>query len=127
LYNEAKIKLCIIEGINEDGSAIEKWYHFIVKNVSEDSSNYVNTYTLNSQHIHELSKNGYNITFDTTLMNNIGTAEELAEVALEGTEWTVETSPLTQVLEEHLIQILPRSNIEQIHAYKIVENVFDIF
>lgn len=121
LYNEAKIKLCITEGVDTEGNPIEKWYHFIVKNVSEDSSNYINTYTLNSQHIHELSKNGYGITFDTALMNNIDTAENLANTALEETDWTVGASPLVQTLEEHLIEVELREGHNSISAYKISE------
>jgi hypothetical protein len=38
-----------------------------------------------------LSKNGFNKTLDAELMNNIGTAEELARYVLNETDWTIQS------------------------------------
>jgi len=41
------------------------------------------------QHVTELSKNGFNVTLDSSLMNNLGTAEELGNRILADTDWKV--------------------------------------
>ena len=79
LVNERKVKL------NYDG----EWYDFIVRDHSESSEDYTWTYTCTDAFVLELSKNGYNITFDAELNNNQGTARDLAKKTLEGTEWRV--------------------------------------
>ena len=53
-----------------------KWYDFVIKNISEDTSSRKNTYTCQDLYINELSKNGFNLTFDSELGNNEGTAQE---------------------------------------------------
>ena len=67
----------------------DKWHDFIVKNISENSSNYIYTYQLEDALVQELSKNGFGIVLDTQLMNNMGTANELASEILSETDWTV--------------------------------------
>ena len=79
LVNERKVKL------HYDN----QWYEFIVKDHSESSDEYTWTYTCVDAFVLELSKNGYNIEFNTELNNNQGTARELAEATLEGTDWRV--------------------------------------
>jgi hypothetical protein len=37
-----------------------------------------------------LSKNGFGVTLDAELMNNIGTAKELGQYVMEETDWTIE-------------------------------------
>ena len=79
LTNERKVKLYYDD----------KWYEFIVKDHTESSEEYTWEYTCTDAFVLELSKNGYNITFDSELNNNQGTAKELAEKTLENTDWRV--------------------------------------
>jgi hypothetical protein len=41
-----------------------KWYDFIIKDIIENSSNYLYTYQLEDALVQELSKNGFGITLD---------------------------------------------------------------
>ena len=77
LTNERKVKL------HYDG----KWYEFIIKNHTESSEEYTWTYTCTDAFVLELSKNGYDITFDSELGNNQGTARELAKETIKDTDW----------------------------------------
>lgn len=98
LVSERKVKL------NYDGT----WYDFIVKNVQEDSSNYIYTYQLEDALVNELSKNGFGVVLDDTLQNNSGTAQELATSVLKDTDWTVDedsSDVLVQTIEEPLVYI----------------------
>ena len=79
LTNERKVKL------HYD----DEWYEFIIKEHSESSDGLEWTYTCTDAFVLELSKRGYNITFDTELNNNQGTARELAEETLKDTEWRI--------------------------------------
>ena len=65
----------------------DKWYDFIIKKCQEDSSGKKITYTCQDLYINELSKNGFSLTFDNELENNTGTAPELVEKVLKGTDW----------------------------------------
>ena len=84
LTNERKVKL----KKEEKGQIV--WYDMIIKQVSEDSSNFTYTYTAKDQHIQELAKSGFELEFDKELKNNTGTKEELAQKILEGTDWGIE-------------------------------------
>lgn len=95
LVNERKVKL-----FYED-----KWYDFYIKNIVENSSTYLYTYQLEDALVQELSKNGFNKTFDIELMNNLGTANELAKTALEDTDWSVEADVFTEHIEENLVYL----------------------
>ena len=77
LVNERKVKLYYDN----------KWYEFIIKDHTESSDGLEWTYTCTDAFVLELSKNGYNITFDSELNNNQGTARELAEETLKDTDW----------------------------------------
>ena len=96
LVNERKIKL------NYDG----KWYHFVIKEISEDSTKQTFSYTCSDQYINELSKTGYEIELDTELENNMGTATELGAYILEGSDWSVnkDSSILKEYNEEPLCE-----------------------
>ena len=61
LVNERKVKL------HYDN----EWYEFIIKDHTESSDGLEWTYTCNDAFVLELSKNGYNITFDTELNNKL--------------------------------------------------------
>ena len=65
----------------------DKWYDMVIKKCQEDTSKKSITYTCKDLFINELSKQGYSLEFNTDLMNNIGTASELAEKVLEGSTW----------------------------------------
>lgn len=79
----------IFEGAWEQG----RWYEFVVVERSEKRSKkqMVYSYTCESLFITELSRTGYNLEFvpDTDIMsaNGMGTAHELAERIVEGTDW----------------------------------------
>jgi hypothetical protein len=95
LVNEAKIKL----------RYRNKWYDLIIKNVKEDSMGFSYTYTASDLHIQELSKNGFGLTLDTSLENNMGTLGQLASTILSDTDWTVDASEIIpQTIEENLIE-----------------------
>ena len=64
-----------------------KWYDLVIKNKQEDSSGRSITYTCKDLFINELSKTGFDLVFDNELENNQGTAPELVEKVLEGTDW----------------------------------------
>ena len=52
----------------------DRWYDFIVNEVSETSTNYLFFYSLVDACVQELSKNGFGTTLDAKLMNNMGNA-----------------------------------------------------
>jgi len=79
LINERKVKL------HYDNN----WYEFIIKDHTESSDGYEWTYTCTDAFVLELSKIGYNITFDTELNNNQGTALELTKETIKNTDWRV--------------------------------------
>lgn len=79
LTNERKLKLYYDN----------KWYDLIIKSVKVDSTKYSYDITATDQYINELSKNGFNLTFDPQLQNNLGTIQQLATTTLEETDWTV--------------------------------------
>lgn len=111
LINERKVKL----------KYKNKWYDFIIKNVSETSTNYLYKYDLEDALVQELSKNGFNVTLDPELMNNLGTAKELAEYVLQDTDWNVESDVFVQTVEESLVYIQIKSNadLSKYNIYKI--------
>ena len=114
LVNETKIK------VNND----EKWYDLFIKNIKQDSTNSTYTYTAEDVHISELSKLGYDVTLDDQLMNNLGTAEELAKSILEVDEsgvgalgWTVESEALPEYHEDLLIKCYAPSGLASAVVY----------
>lgn len=77
MVNERKLKL----------KYKNKWYDLKIKNIVEESSKYVFSYTATDCYINELSKNGFNLEFAQELDNNQGTACELGQKVLEETDW----------------------------------------
>jgi hypothetical protein len=55
--------------------------------------------------VNELSKNGFGLTLDTQLENNIGTVSELGHAIFDGTGWDVDSEAIPQKMEENLIKI----------------------
>ena len=97
LVNERKVKVLWKE----------KWYDFIIKQCAEDSTSKKITYTCKDLYVNELSKNGYDLEFDSELNNNYGTAQELVEATLKGTEWTLkeDTENILQKKEEPVYEL----------------------
>ena len=90
LVNERKVK-ALWKG---------KWYDLIIKNCQEDSSGKSITYTCNDLYINELSKTGFDIVLDAELNNNSGTAVELAQTILEGTDWNLDIDGSDTIRQE---------------------------
>ena len=109
LVNERKVKLYYDN----------QWYEFIVKDHSESSDGLEWTYTCTDAFVLELSKNGYNITFDTELNNNQGTARELAKETLKDTDWQIGSANIgRQVVAEPIYkaQLVSTSGIDIINT-----------
>lgn len=112
LVNERRVKL------EYDG----KTYDFIIKDISENSSNYLYTYQLEDLYVQELSKNGFNVTLDANSMKNVGTAGELASLVLQDTDWTVDSRALVDRVEEDLVYVtIPKDTL----VYKITDQIGD--
>lgn len=95
LINERKVKL----------KYKDKWYDFIIKNISEMTENYKITYQAESLIKNELSKVGFNITYNTELENNTGNIFELAERAIQETNYSLNKTKsdfLVQTLEDNV-------------------------
>lgn len=111
ITNESKIKL------HYDN----EWFDLLVKNISEDSSNFSYIYTLSDQYVNELSKNGYDLTLDSSLMNNMGTIEKLGNIILADTDWEISenSEKIVQTEDEALVMFKIGGNLV---AYQIDEN-----
>ncbi len=93
VYNERRLKLFY----DDD------WYDFIIKSVQESSDKMTASITATDLFINELSRNGFEIELNQQLFNNQGTAPELGEKVLEGSDWSInldECDELIQVSEE---------------------------
>ena len=102
MVNERKVKLLFKN----------EWHDFIIKNIQESSEGVSYTYTAKSLFINELSKNGFQLEFNTKLKNNMGTIDELADKILENSDWKRESGDvIQQYKEEPLYQIVLTSDI----------------
>lgn len=111
LVNERKVKL------HYDG----KWYEFVIKDHTESSDGLEWTYTCTDAFVLELSKRGYNITFDSELNNNQGTARELALETIEDTDWQLGgVDTFKQLIAEPVYKatLLSKTGITVINASK---------
>jgi hypothetical protein len=102
LFSERKVKLYLPEEHENN-----RWHDFIIKNVSENSSTHLCTYQLEDALVQELSKNGFGMTLDAELRNNMGTANELARFVLGDTDWRVsnESEAFVQTVDEALVYL----------------------
>ena len=80
LQNESKIKLYYNN----------EWYDFIITEVDFNRIEEKYSYTAKDANAIELSKTGFNKTFNTELDNNVGTINELAKRVLEGSDWKLD-------------------------------------
>jgi hypothetical protein len=85
----------------------DKWHDFIVKNIVEDSKSYLYTYQLEDALVQELSKNGFGVTLDMKLRNNVGTANGLAAEILKETDWNVasDSEVFVERVDEALVYV----------------------
>ena len=127
-FNERKLKL------KYDG----EWLEFYVKTVTEEKKHktLMKKYTCTDAFIDELSRNGYGITFDTELYNNVEEIGTFTETILEDSIWEYEPKynwgDFTEYTEEKLFKV-PVSMFKKIACYKlnyslsddlIIENAF---
>lgn len=92
-----------------------KWYDFIIKDIEENSSTYLYTYKLEDAAVIELSKNGFGVTLDEQLNNNLGNPKTLAERVLEDTDWKVESEVIVQKVEDALVRVTIPAGTTAIH------------
>lgn len=114
LVNERKVKLYYKN----------QWFDFVIKNISENSSNYLYTYQLEEVYVQELSKNGFGLTLDAELNNNLGTAKQLAEYCLSGTDWSVESEALVEKVEDNLVYVRIPQNAKVIRLIDQKEDLY---
>ena len=117
LINESKIKLFYEN----------KWFDFIIKEQNLDSVAHKTTYIAKDAFVIELSKIGFNKTFNSELDNNIGTIETLGEAILAGTDWKMnQTEKFYQsaqkaifggFLADNIKIVIPASNENDSHYY----------
>ena len=90
LKNESKLRL----------KYDDKWYDFTITNIQEDLMvNHKINYTAKDSNVLELSKIGFNKTFNTDLDNNIGTIGELAEKTLENLDWELDEDKTERLIQ----------------------------
>lgn len=101
LFNEKKIKLYFLG----------EWYEFYIKTVSDTKhfKSYIKKYSCTDAFIDELSRNGYGITFDTELYNNVEEIGTFSRIILEDSIWSYTPEynwgDFTEYLEEKLFKI----------------------
>ena len=131
LVAERKVKLKYGTYIDDSGESKDRWYDFIVKNISENSATHQYVYQLEDALVQELSKNGYGIILDEKQQNNIGTAKYLAETALCETDWSVESEAFVQRVEEALVYLETTKSfnviklVDQVDVYQGVTEIQD--
>lgn len=102
LVNERKVKV----------KWRDEWYDLIIKNIQESSNGKSIVYTCEDANINELAKTGFELIFDDDLnksdFTNQGTAQELAQAVVEGTDWVVDvggSDTIQQTNEEPTLEI----------------------
>ena len=111
LVNERKVKL----HYNFEEDLSQGWYDFVIKQVQENSADYIFTYTCKDLFVNELGKTGYSVELDTELQNNMGTITQLGNYIVEGTDWQIGESDL-------LIQ----KNKEGLYSYVVPQTIFNV-
>lgn len=109
-----------------------KWHDLIIKACQEDSNGKSITYTCKDLFINELSKNGFNLEFDTELENNQGTVQELGEKILDGSDWQLKynsndsTQIIQQKREEAVYEVTGAEILSNFTAYDELNNEIQI-
>lgn len=118
IYNETKIKLFYRN----------EWLEFYVKNISETKSfkSYIKKFTCTDAFIDELSRNGYGISFNTDLANNVEEIGSFTNTILKNSAWTYvpqyNWGDFTEYLEDKMVKI-PVNLFDSLEGYKVY---FDI-
>lgn len=102
-----------------------KWYDFVIKSISENSTNYLYSYQLEDSLVSELSKNGFGKIFNEALNNNVGSAKELVRKTLEDTDWSVseESEEFVQIVEEELVYLQLKVKNDGLSATHILDQI----
>lgn len=122
LIAERKIKLKYGTHIDGSGDEVDTWYDFVIKDVVETSTNYLYSYQLEDVLVQELSKNGFGVTLDEQLMNNIGDAKELGDKVLAETNWSVDSEVFVQTVDDALVYVTFPDNFTG-KVYRIADQV----
>lgn len=102
----------------------DRWYEFFIKKTDEKKvyKSYMKTFTCTDAFIDELSRNGYGITFDTELNNNVEELGVFTKEVLEDSLWhyapQYNWGDFTEFKEEKLFKI-PTSQFYSITGYKL--------
>lgn len=127
LYNEAKLKLFYKD----------RWYEFFIKKIDEKKQHksYMKTFTCTDAFIDELSRNGYGITYDTDLYNNVEEVGTFSERTLKDSIWKYHPEhnwgDFTEYKEEKLYKIPISQFGGTINGYKLSfalspEQIYDV-
>lgn len=101
-----------------------EWFEFFIKNekLNKKYKSYMRDYICTDAYIDELARNGYGITFDTELYNNVEEIGTFTEEIIDGTQWEYHaennTGDFTEFLEERLFRI-PVKQFTSINGYKL--------
>ena len=94
-----------------------KWYDFLIKEIKENSSNHTFTYECEDLYVTELSRSGFSLEFNSELQNNIGTAPELIQQVIDGTDWQFDSDNsdlIYQLTEEPVYEVVTLNSFEAI-------------
>lgn len=114
LFNERKLKL------KYDG----EWFEFYVKNISENKQfkSIMYQYSCEDAFIDELARNGYGITFDTELYNNVEEIGIFTNQILKDSIWDYDATKnwgdFTEYSEEKCFKI-PVSQFKELIGHKL--------
>ena len=91
----------------------DKWYDLVIKKIEEDTQKRSILCTCEDLFISELSKNGYELEFNSELQNNSGTADELMEKVLDGSGWqpAAEQQSIIQYQEEPVYEVRTQRSV----------------
>lgn len=108
IQNERKIKLYYDDGISND-----KWRDFIITSISPETTNYKVSVVATDLAMIELSKIGFNKTFNSELQNNTDTISNLAIAAMDGTVWSLDDSSeeIKQFQTDYLVKAYIKDSI----------------
>lgn len=115
LYPERKIKLYYKK----------EWFEFFIKKIEEKKNGkaIIKSYTCTDAFIDELSRNGYGLTFDEELYNNVEEAGTFTEEILDGSLWSYHPEhnwgDFTEFKEEKLFRIPLSQFGGKISGYKL--------
>ena len=87
-----------------------KWYDLVIKKIEEDTQKRFVLCTCEDLFISELSKNGYELEFNSELQNNSGTAEELVDKVLKDSGWqsSEDQQTIFQYQEESVYDVISK-------------------